>query len=40
MLAPNIYVAVESSEINILLKIKLEWINYILIDYNVISSTV
>ena len=30
-----IYGAVESSEIHILLKIKLEWIDYILIDYQV-----
>ena len=33
-----IYGAVESSEIHILLKIKLEWIDYILIDYKAISS--
>ena len=33
-----IYGPVEWSEIHILLKIKLEWIDYILIDYKVISS--
>ena len=33
-----IYGTVELTEIHILLKIKLEWIDYILIDYNIISS--
>ena len=33
-----IYGTVELSEIHILLKIKCEWIDYILIDYKVISS--
>ena len=33
-----IYSTVELSEIHILLKIKFEWIDYILIDYKVISS--
>ena len=32
------YARIMLSEIHILLKIKLEWINYILIDYKVISS--